>query len=203
MTTRTFPAIKPNSMTWELIANSQQFVALSGAIQTAQRPGQRWTVQLEYAALVAADRAVLQAFVVQVLGQADNFTLTPHDYSPRGAFEIKAGFSRAQINGASQTGNSLSIDKCKNDTANWIRAGDFFQIGTELKMATADASSDGSGEITIEFVPELRTSPANNSDVIVSDPAGVFRFVQPRMGWSSRPPFISSMTLECVEDITA
>ena len=198
MTTRTFPAIKPNSMTWELIANSQQFVALSGAIQTAQRPGQRWTVQLEYAALVAADRAVLQAFVVQVLGQADNFTLTPHDYSPRGAFG-----GTPVVNGAGQSGNALNIDGCSASVTNWIRAGDFFQVGTELKMATQDASSNGSGEVALSFVPELRSAPGDGASITTTEPTGVFRFVQPRMGWSSRPPFISLMTLECVEDITA
>ena len=328
MTTRTFPSIKPNTMSWELIANSQQFVALSGAIQTAQRPGQRWTVQLEYAALVAADRAVLQAFVVQVLGQADNFTLSPADYDPQGAF---GGTPR--VAGAGQTGNSLSIDGCtlafadaqnlvtrdmtferswngtfspvndftlaalglavgdtisvsaevrsqtgadqvdltlrfhdsagqtisdvqpsatsatytrvasaniqipagtaeirifgsnntNTETASirrimlnrgstalpfsfqrWVHAGDFFQVGNELKMATQDASPDSTGAITLSFVPELRAAPANNTVLIMGPSAtGVFRFVQPRIGWSSRAPFISSMTLECVEDITA
>ena len=199
MTTRTFPAIKPNTMSWALIANSQQFVALSGAIQTAQRPGQRWTVQLEYAALVAADRAVLQAFVVQVLGQADNFTLSPADHSPRGAF---GGTPR--VNGTGQTGNSLSVDGCSASVANWVRAGDFFQVGNELKMATEDASSNSAGQITLSFVPELRAAPADETVLIMGPSAtGVFRFTQPRMGWSSRPPFISSMTLECVEDITA
>lgn len=203
MTTRTFPAIKPTSMSWELVSNAQQFVAMSGAIQVAQRAGQRWTTTMEFSTLKDADRSVLQAFVAQVLGLADNFTLSPADYSPRGAFGVNAVYNFPKVNGGGQSGNSINVHRCVNNTTDWIRAGDYFQIGTELKMATADASSDSTGEITIEFVPELRVSPANNSNVVIDAPSGVFRFVQPRMGWSSRPPYFSSMTIECVEDVLA
>lgn len=198
MTTRTFPSITPTSMSWELIANTQQFVGISGAIQVAQRAGQRWTVTLEFSTLANNDRAVLQAFVAQVLGLADNFTLSPADYDPRGAFG-----GTPLVAGGSQTGNSLNLDGCTPSVTNWIRAGDFFQVGNELKMATEDASSDGAGAITVSFVPELRAAPADNAAITTTDPEGVFRFVQPRMGWSSRPPFISSMSLECIEDVLA
>ena len=198
MTTRTFPSITPTSMSWELISNTQQFVGISGAIQVAQRAGQRWTVTLEFSTLANNDRAVLQAFVAQVLGLADNFTLSPADYNPRGAFG-----GTPLVAGGSQTGNSLNLDGCTPSVTNWIRAGDFFQVGTELKMATEDASSDGAGAITVSFVPELRAAPADNAAITTTDPEGVFRFVQPRMGWSSRPPFISSMSLECIEDVLA
>ena len=198
MTTRTFPSIKPTSMSWELISNTRQFVGLNGAIQVAQRAGQRWTVSMEFGVLASNDRATLQAFVAQVLGLADNFTLSPADYNPRGAFG-----GTPLVAGAGQTGNSLNIDGCSLSVTNWIRAGDFFQVGNELKMATEDASSDGAGAITISFVPELRAAPADNAVITTTDPAGVFRFVQPRMGWSSRPPYISSMSLECIEDVLA
>ena len=198
MTTRSFPSITPTSMSWELIANTQQFVGISGAIQVAQRAGQRWTVTLEFSTLANNDRAVLQAFVAQVLGLADNFTLSPADYDPRGSFG-----GTPLVAGGSQTGNSLNLDGCTPSVTNWIRAGDFFQVGNELKMATEDASSDGAGAITVSFVPELRAAPADNAAITTTDPEGVFRFVQPRMGWSSRPPFISSMSLECIEDVLA
>lgn len=198
MTTRTFPSITPTSMSWELISNTQQFVGISGAIQVAQRAGQRWTVTLEFSTLANNDRAVLQAFVAQVLGLADNFTLSPADYDPRGSFG-----GTPLVAGGSQTGNSLNLDGCTPSVTNWIRAGDFFQVGNELKMATEDASSDGAGAITVSFVPELRAAPADNAAITTTDPEGVFRFVQPRMGWSSRPPYISSMSLECIEDVLA
>ena len=199
MTTRTFPSVSPTSMSWELISNTQQFVGISGAIQVAQRAGQRWAVTLEFAPLASDDRSVLQAFVIQVLGLADNFTLSPADHSPRGAF---GGTPR--VNGAAQTGNSLSVDGCSASVSNWVRAGDFFQVGNELKMATEDASSNASGEITLSFVPELRAAPADDQFLVMGPSStGVFRFVQPRMGWSSRPAFISSMTIECIEDVLA
>jgi hypothetical protein len=105
--TRTFPSIKPTSMSWELMSNAQQFVGISGAIQVSQRAGQRWAVTLEFSNLASNDRAVLQAFVGQVLGLADNFTLSPAEYDPRGAFG-----GTPLVAGGGQTGNSLDIDGC-------------------------------------------------------------------------------------------
>ena len=185
MTTRTFPSISPTSMSWELISNTQQFVGISGAIQVAQRAGQRWAVTLEFGTLASNDRSVLQAFVIQVLGLADNFTLSPADHSPRGAFG-----GTPKVSGGGQTGNTLAVDNVFSSVQNWVRAGDFFQ--------------DSLGRLTISFVPELRAAPANRTVLIMGPSAtGVFRFVQPRMGWSSRPAYISSMTIECIEDVLA
>ena len=51
-----------------------------------------------------------------------------------------------------------------------MKAGDFFSVNSELKMVTADATSDGSGNLTINFVPSLRSSPSDDAALTLSNP---------------------------------
>jgi hypothetical protein len=99
------------------------------------------------------------------------------------------------VNGASQTGASLITDGWTAAAATRILQGDVFTIGTgatgcyavnpvtkantgELRqfVATADAASDGSGNMTISISPSITTSggqqtvvasPANNAAITV------------------------------------
>lgn len=72
------------------------------------------------------------------------------------------------VNGGSQTGSSLVTDGWPaNKTV--LKAGDYFSFG-ELKRATADVLSDGSGNATIPFKPWVRTSPADNTPIVVNRP---------------------------------
>lgn len=83
------------------------------------------------------------------------------------------------INGASQTGSSLTINGASNSITNWALKGDVFTIGsgstgvfavnpqnyrstTQLQqfVVTANASSDGSGNVTLSIYPPIVTSGA-------------------------------------------
>lgn len=85
--------------------------------------------------------------------------------------------------GASQTGKSLV-------TQNWtpsttvLKTGDFFSVNGELKMMTADATSDSSGYATLNFVPPLRSSPANLAAIDFSSPQGTFMLTGDTSEWS-------------------
>ena len=65
------------------------------------------------------------------------------------------------VNGASQTGTSLTDGAQASTTV--LKAGDFFSVNNELKMVTVDATSDSSGDVTVNFVPSLRSSPSDNA----------------------------------------
>ena len=69
-------------------------------------------------------------------------------------------------------------------------------------MRTADATITA-GSATVDFVPELRESPADNAAVTISNPKGTFRLISPQTTWSNRSPRISSFSFECVEDVLA
>ena len=83
------------------------------------------------------------------------------------------------------------------------KAGDFFSVNGELKIATADANSDGSGNVTLSFAPRLRTSPSDGASVETTAPSGTFLLMDSRQGWNYRPGKFSDFTLKFVEDIAA
>lgn len=90
------------------------------------------------------------------------------------------------VNGASQTGSSIAIDGL--GAGQTVLAGDWLQIGSgtsaELKMNLTDATANGSGEITLADIwPQIRTSPADNSTVVFTNPKGRFRLRENLRKW--------------------
>lgn len=191
-----FPAIVPSSSSWTIISNQRQFISpLSGAIQTAQRTGNRWRATLEFANLTGADRAVMQAFLSQLQATANNFYLEDHSYTRRAD-----GTGTPRVNGASQTGNQLVTDGWSGTYA--MLRGDLFEVNGELKMAVADATISA-GSATIDFVPELREAPANDALITISNPKGIFRLTAPESSWSNQPGVFSTFSIEAIEDVIA
>ena len=100
------------------------------------------------------------------------------------------------VNGASQTGSSLVIDGASNSITGWILKGDVFTIAgvyavnpmskatrADLQqfVATADAASDGAGNVTIAISPPITASgsyqtvsgsPADNVAITFKTGAG-------------------------------
>lgn len=196
MSTFAFPSVTPNAQSIELIANTDRFVSqVTGSVKTRYRAGERWLVRLMFINLKNPERAELQAFLARLNGQQHRFTLRNHSEANRGAFG-----GTPLVAGASQVGNTLSVDGCSNNITNWIRAGDWFGVNGELKMATLDASSDGSGNITLTFSPRLRASPADNAAITTAQATGVFMLEDVRASWSNRPGGFSDVALNAIED---
>jgi hypothetical protein len=94
-----------------------------------------------------------------------------------GSFDIRdprytgalSGQTSILVNGGSQSGTSLICDGATPSVV-CVRAGEYFQVGTEYKMAISDATADGAGNVTLSFRPALRTSPANNAAVTLNTP---------------------------------
>lgn len=100
---------------------------------------------------------------------------------------------------AGQTGSSVSVSNLvANET--FLQRGDYFALEnplhSELKVVTADAESDGSGNATVEFTPPIRTSP--NSIELVN-PVSVFRLKNPSFVYNMSPNRLVNMTIDAVE----
>ena len=197
MTTFAFPSIVPSSSTWQLVSNTLRFVSpITGATQTLDRGGERWAATLTFNNLRNDVRAEMTAFVSRLNGLQHRFTLQNHAAPQRGALN-----GTPLVNGAGQTGNSIVIDGANASVTNWIRAGDFIGINGQLFMATTDQDSDGSGSVTIDVIPRIRTAPADNAVVTVANATGTFMLSSDGVAWSNSPGGFSSLTVECMEDI--
>ncbi len=182
---------------------------LTGNMQTLDRGGLHWVFQYTWTAIFGDDAADMRALVAALRSQANRVRVKVYDNPKRGAYG-----GTPLVAGASQTGSSLTIDGASNSITDWIKAGDYFSVDVngehELKMATADANSDGTGNVTLNFEPALRDSPLDNAAIWVEDgtlpkPGGVFILSDPDATWSSRPTATNrtSVSLQFTEDVYA
>jgi len=198
VTTYAFPSIAPSTTSVQLVSNTAIFQSpLTGAIQTLDRGGERWAMTMQFNNLKGDDVGVMTGFVARLNGQQHRFTVQNHAEPQRGVLT-----GTPLVAGASQTGTSIDIDGATTGQTGWIKAGDWFSVNGELKMCVEDADSDGSGNVTINFIPRLRTSPADNAAVTVSDATGTFLLSNNGVAWSNAPGGFTSLTIECIEDIT-
>jgi hypothetical protein len=205
----TFPAITPNFTEFGARPLSRVFQSpLSGYVQSTEIPGQSWFASLTFNNLTDADQRVLAAFILSLRGSAGRFYLPDHALiTPRGTLG-----GTPVVKGASQTGRTLAIDGATINITNWLRTGDYFHFdtpagGRELKMLTADASSNGTGDVTLNFESAIRASPADNAPIVTASPSCIMMLPPDFVArWSNSPrnatTSFSDIVIECMEALS-
>lgn len=153
-------------------SGKSQFVAFSGSW---------WEAELSLPPMGRATAAAWQAWLAGLRGKLGTFYAgDPDGKTPRG---IATG--TPLVDGASQTGNELDTKGWTPSVSGILKAGDYIQVGDELKIIIADADSDGSGNATLTIRPELRVSPSDSSALVVSNARGLFRLSSNIRGWDA------------------
>lgn len=152
--------------------------------QIINHAGRRWEIDVTLKPMRHSDARTWLAWLAKLDGSLNTFTMSdPLGCNPQGS----AG-GTPLVAGASQTGSSLNVDGCTTSTTDWLKAGDYIQLGTgadaRLHMATDDVDTDGTGAATINIWPPLTSSPADNASVIVSNAVGAFRLSSNVSTWS-------------------
>ena len=162
-----FPSIEIRSYRLDLNENK----ARSESIFTRQRQivslaggtADRWEGFVVTPRLSRADQRTMMAFLATV-GLYGEFTMGVPGYD--GA---ASGETLGSVVGAGQTGTSLDVDGV-TPSITILQAGEWFQVRNQLLLATANAVSNSSGEVTINHKPALRVSPADNDPVDFGSP---------------------------------
>lgn len=197
MTIYAFPDIDPVETSWSLVANTKTFQSpLSSAVQTIARNAAFWSITLRFDLYDEDERRELIGFIALLNGQEHRFS-----YSDTTNVYGGTGNGTPKVVGASGSGRSLATDGWANSET-VMKRGDMFGVNSELKMCTSNVISNGSGQATINFVPELRQSPADNADIDLSAPTGVFMLMGDVV-WSNRTGPFSSLTITAMEDVLA
>jgi len=143
MPTLTWPTSlpRPSGLTFSLKPNSQSFQSpLTKSTQTMEMPGARWVAVMTWSELVQAEIRTLRAFLAQLRGRAGRVYLW--DMSLENPAGVATG--TPVVDGAGQTGAALN-------TTGWtsaaLKAGNYFGVGSELKVLTADA--DVSADVAV------------------------------------------------------
>lgn len=197
MTTYAFPTLSqpyPSTLEWGSSVPTQFARSpLSGQVQSQGLPGQRWVFSASWAALTQADAAALQAFLVKLRGYANRFTTyNLGKRTPRGTLT-----GTVLVKGASQSGASLACDGAGAGTT--LLTGDMVGFNGELHMLAADATADGSGNITFTLAYPMRASPADNAPVTYVRPEGTFMLLSQDVRWTLQAPAVATISLEAIE----
>lgn len=135
--------------------------------------GEWWEYSVNLIVRTGADGRSLSSFMTQLRGIVQPFLFDDTSLSQSGSYGTPL------VDGASQTGNTLVTDGW---SATGLKAGDFFSLGSDLDtrfyMLTADVVPSA-GAATLEFVPALRSSPADNDALEVVSPKVLLRLTSP------------------------
>lgn len=191
-----FPAVRGQSETWRLLANTQSFMSeLNGAEQVAALPGDKWTCTITFSNVTRVNAGLLRGFLAQLRGKYNTAYVTPSDL-PNGTL-----VGTPLVNGAAQTGSSLITDGW-GVSQKVLAAGDYFEVNGEFKIVTADVTSNGSGQATISFAPPLRASPADNAAITVTSPKCTMRLIDNAQAeWQFGLNHVYAATLNFIEAI--
>jgi hypothetical protein len=171
--TAELPITRVTNVTRALQAAAASGPGVTSAFTGTQQPqdwgGRWWSYEIEFAVLQDADGRRLSAFFAALGGVAGTFTFRdPYIRNP-------VGLGAPSVNGAGQAGTTLVTDGWG---ARGMSAGDFFSLGSgtalRLHQLTADAVPVA-GAATLQFVPALRASPADNAALNVVNPGVLLR----------------------------
>lgn len=179
-------------------ASPDTFVA-----QVHEQAGEAWSMTWEIVPLARANAGLWVAPLVSLRGSVGTF------YMGDTAYKTAQGVATGtpKIAGASQTGYDIDTDGWTPSQTGILKAMDWVQIGTssnrQLCMVMEDVDSDGSGDATINIWPGVRTAFADNTDLVVTNPKGIWRLAS-STGWDIGPDLLTrGLTVTAVEDITA
>ena len=161
----TYP-VTPAPMEVTVSSFSPTYVSITNSLkrQARSRGAHAWGIEMRYGAMTRATFAPLWAFLLSREGRSKTFTVSLPAFTPLGA-----ATGTPLVNGASQAGTALITDGWSNSTL-VLKAGDWIQIENDAKVysVTADATSNGSGQVTISIYPALRRTPPDNAPISTS-----------------------------------
>ena len=117
--------------------------------------------------------------------------MSPPDREVLGTF-----LSAGKVNVASQAGKQLVTNGWDINQPLLGSIVEYIEINNELKILTANASSDGAGNSTLTFAPAIRKSPADLSDVITTNPKLTARIVGDSLIRALQAHIIDALSIE-------
>lgn len=165
---------------------------------------QRWTPTLTLVPMKRADAQEWAAWLRSLRGRSGTFLLgDPMRPVPLGAAAASPG--TPLVKGAGQTGGTLLIDGCPNSVTNWLKRGDLIQLGSgstsRLHEISETVNTSGSGEASLSLWPDLRSSPADNSAIVLTNPKGVFNRTSDVVEVPTDTAGIFNLAFDCIDTL--
>jgi len=171
--------------------------------QAQEFTGKMWQATVTLPAMKRAAAEEWISFLLSLKGQVGTFNMgDPVAAMPRGSARNADNIS---LNGALTSGSEIVMDGGVQNQTGYLKAGDYLQIGTgptqQLFKVLADANTNGTGDITVDVWPNVRTSIANDALVTVQSTKGIFRLASNETNWSVNEVAVYGMTFAAIEAV--
>lgn len=154
-----------------------------------------WRLRVSFNAMPTSEARPLMAFLNSQRGGYETFTIIPDGLkTPRGTW--------GTITVSSVTDdNTIVMSGFSNNDSNAVKAGDIFTIAgsTKVYMVNADAASDGSGLATVNFDPDLVSTPSGGAAITHTNVAFTVEQDKNTISWKRSGFFYDQFTIELVE----
>lgn len=152
----------------------------SNQMQTVDLMAECWKVQMDMTqGTVLATGLAIEAFFDRLKGAANRCILWNLKLSlPQGTMRGTPTLNAA----AAQLANTVSIGTTAGAT---VLAGDMLGIGGQLCRVMANATADGSGNLSVEIAPRLRVAMGSGTSVVWNAPTAPFLLASanPAVDW--------------------
>jgi len=196
-----FPrTVLPETITRPWLPGAMKDISHSGGIQlrTTKQVGWTWEEAWGLLRVTDANHEALMTTIDYMWNRGIVDTVT-HPLVPGSGLDPNgAGGGSPLVNVGSQTGGSIDTDGWTPNITNVVRAGDVLKfVGDNgVYRVRSDHNSNGSGEATINIVPNLRLSPAN--ETAITRTGVTFRVVvmsRSRFEGSEAPSYFAGMSV--------
>lgn len=178
----TFPTTRsPASVMFRAISTTSIAESTFSGAQVAHSYNrQLWAIDVVLPPMNRSDAEVWIAFLLSLSGRYGTFT-----YGPTGKTGQLLGNAAygGLINGASQTGQTVTTDGWASNTADLLKAGDYIEFSSRLYKVLSNVDSDASGNASIDVWPSIR-EVSDNEDIIISSPSTTFRLTSDQIEYS-------------------
>ena len=165
--------------------------------------GKAWQADITLPAMKRSDAEQWVAWLISLKGQLGTFYLgDPLATTPLGSARNSDGIL---VDGAVSSGDTIDIDGAPTSQTDYLKAGDYLQIGTgtsrQLFKVLADVDTDGTGSATVDVWPNVRTTIADNASVTVESTQGIFRLASNEQAYSINEASIYGISFGAIEAI--
>lgn len=195
MTVITIPSIDAETLHPKLMRKDVELEYMGGDTSIVAPPYARFAMRIPLARQPLSTAEAWFAALAQLSKLSNTFKLTPPGYNGP-----SSGYAGADpvVDGAGQLGLSLTARSATPSTL-IVKKGNYIEVNTEFKIVTADATSDVSGNVTINFEPALRSSPADGATIYLQTPRLTMRLMKPVAEWDTDSDDLHRIVLNAIE----
>lgn len=165
--------------------------------------GKAWQADVTLPSMKREDAERWVAWLISLKGQLGTFYLgDPAASTPLGSARDT---DTILVDGAVSSGDTIAIDSAPASQTDYLKAGDYMQIGTgvnrQLFKVLNDVDTDGTGSATVDVWPNVRTSIADDAAVTVQSAQGIFRLASNEQSFSINEASIYGITFGAIEAV--